>query len=327
MRVGIIGAGPIGSYLGQKLSESGEEVFIFEKKRSVGKEACSGLISSRLWDHVPKKKLLIENKINYSVLHFKNKSVKINFNPEMHVVSRTKLDKYFVKRAEKSGARIFKNHELRRVFHFKNHRPQISVQNKRKTKVFEFDRLIGCDGSDSSVRKQMKLSQPKMRTGIIVYKNKRDKSNFVDIWPTNNGFTWRLPRGKKTEYGILEDIHNAKREFNKFSRKNKVSRKKLISSLVPQGLITSGSNNVALCGDAAGLTKPWSGGGIIWGLRAADMLVESFPNIQRYNRKLNKTFSPRIFYSKLVEKLIKFTANNIHQLIPKELTIDSDWVF
>ena len=60
MKVAIIGAGICGLYLALKLSESGSEVTVFEKKEKIGKEVCSGLVSERILDFIPESQKLIQ---------------------------------------------------------------------------------------------------------------------------------------------------------------------------------------------------------------------------------------------------------------------------
>jgi len=75
-----------------------------------------------------------------------------------------------------------------------------------------------------------------------------------------------------------------------------VGLKDIALSLVPCSgikMIFSKNKQVALCGDAMGLTKPWSGGGIIWSLYAADILLNNFPNFGKYEKKLRGFLSQR----------------------------------
>src|SRR3990170_5386346 len=105
MKVGIVGCGTPGAYLAWKLAKD-NEVTVFERKSVIGKEVCSGLVSNRLWDFIPKNKDLIENTINTVVLHFKRKTVSLKLNPGMFVLSHKLLDQYVSDIAKESGAEI-----------------------------------------------------------------------------------------------------------------------------------------------------------------------------------------------------------------------------
>ena len=327
MRVGIVGGGITGSYAGMKLAEAGHEVMIFEKKSKSGKEACSGLISKRIWDFIPKNNRLVEHKIKKAVLNFPRKKVELEFDPLMLVMNRPALDRYVSDLAKKAGARIFFNHEFKKSFRYKSNKPQVSISTgKGKTMVMEFDRLIGADGALSPLRNQMGVKQDH-RLGLGFYQRKASKSNEVEIWPMKSGFAWKIPRGKKIEYGILEDTSDAKKDFDKFLKRRKIKKQKVFSAVVPRQLTLADKKYIALVGDAAGLAKPWSGGGVIWGLTAAQMLVDTFPDFRKYYNRANNFFGPKMFYSNIAEKIGIYIGKNHPKLAPKHMVIDSDWVF
>ncbi|MBR9682497.1 MAG: NAD(P)-binding protein, partial [Candidatus Aenigmarchaeota archaeon] len=327
MRVGIIGGGITGSYSAMKLAEAGHEVMVFEKKAKPGKEACSGLISNRIWDFVPEKKRLVEHKINKAMIYFPKKVVEFDFDPEMLVINRPALDRYVADLAKKSGARFFFKHEFKRVFRHKSSKPQVSIGVGKKTMVMEFDRLIGADGALSKLREQSHVKSPDYRLGLGFYQRKKSKAKAVEIWPMDKGFAWKIPRGNRTEYGILDDPKVTKKDFDKFLKKRKVRKQKLFSAVIPRGLALTDKKYIALVGDAAGLAKPWSGGGVIWGLKGAQMLTETFPDFRKYHRKANRFFAPKVFYSKVAEKVGLYLGKNYPKLVPNNFVIDSDWVF
>jgi len=307
MKIAIIGAGTCGLYLGWKLSEKGHEVTIFEKKKEIGQEVCSGLFSQRILKFLPQSRKLVQNRINFALLHFPKKTVKIKFSKQFFVMSHFELDKLIASLAEKAGVKIVLNHNIRSL-------PK------------EFDRIIGCDGANSVARKELKLPEPNFRLGIQGFIKKKSSLNFVKVLPCQNGFIWKIPRGKEIEYGIITKPDLAQQIFKNFLEKNDILLERVKSKIIPQGLITSSNPLVALCGDAAGLTKPWSGGGVIWGLSAAEILLKTFPNFSCYQNKAKRFFLPKITLSKLAVKIVYFLGFKMPWLLPKETKIESDFL-
>ncbi len=303
----IIGAGICGLYLAWKLSQNGVNVSVFERKREIGKQVCSGLFSERILKFVPDSKELVENKIRYVLMHFPKKTLKVNFSKSFLVMEHYRLDKMVAGKAEKQGAKIFLGERIERL-------PE------------GFAKIIGCDGALSQVRDILHLRKPRMRLGIQTFLEKKDYSDFVEVWPTRKGFFWKIPRGSLTEYGIIEEKEKAKDIFDVFLRKRGIMPGEIGSALIPQGFTMSGSDDVTLCGDAAGLTKPWSGGGVIWGLKAADILIKHFPDFSRYERELKSSFLPRIFLSRTATEVIGLVGTALVLLMPKNVKIESDFL-
>jgi len=306
-KVAIIGAGICGLYLSQKLSEKGFEITVFEKKKKIGKHACSGLFSQKILSFIPESKRIIQNRIKYALLHFPKKTIRLDFSEDFLVMEHYKLDELIVGLIDKKKVKI--------------------VLDKRIDAFPEdFDVILGCDGAHSQTRKLLGIKDCDYRIGIQGFVDKEDFSDFVEVWPTKEGFVWKIPRGERIEYGIIEDTQKAKILFDQFLEKNNIQLKETISAFIPQGLKVSFNDKITLCGDAAGLTKPWSGGGVIWGLIAADFLLKNFPNLVKYRIALERFFLPRIFLSTMATKAVYFIGFYFSFLMPRRIKVENDFL-
>lgn len=314
-KIAIIGAGIIGLYLADHLSKD-YEVVVFEKKKEIGKESCSGLLSERILDFIPQSKGLIENKIDSALIHFPRKTIRVNFSKSFLAIDRAELDKKVAESAQDSGANIILNHFMEEI-------PE------------NFDFVIGCDGANSFIRKKLGLKEPKSRLGIRGFVDKRSSENYVETWAVkkekpslreNYGFIWKIPRAKKTEYGILAACKVASEEFNKFLEERKINLKDKRADLVTNDFGVRSNKTATLCGESLGLTKPWSGGGVIWGLIASNILLKNFPDFLSYQRELKKFFLPKIYFSKLATKTTYFLGFKIPWVLPKNIKMESDFL-
>jgi flavin-dependent dehydrogenase len=307
IKVAIIGGGISGLYLAWKLSEKGNEVIVFEKKTKIGNDVCSGLFSKRILDFIPLSEKLIKNRINKVILNFPKKRILVNFSKEFLVISHYELDCLLSKLAIKSGVKIITDYNVKEI-------PE------------GFDRIIGCDGANSFIRNYLKLKNPNYRLGILGFINNPLNDDYVETWPCKNGFIWKIPRGSDVEYGIITNVGEANKIFDKFLEKNDIIIEKK-AKLIPHGLITSSDKKITLCGDAAGITKLWSGGGVIWGFFAADILLKTFPDFKKYKKLLKRFFIPKMIISKIVVNLVYFLGFNLPWFLPKENKIESDFLF
>jgi flavin-dependent dehydrogenase len=307
-KIAIIGAGINGLYLAWKLAELKHKVTVFEKREVIGKEACSGLFSAKILKFIPQSQKLVQNEINSVLIHFPKRDVRVGLGEKFLIMDHAKLDNLVAGLAKEAGAKIILNDLVESL-------------------PAGFDRIIGCDGPNSIVRQSLNLSLPSFRFGLQGFLSQPDNSDLVETWPVEKGFIWRVPRGQETEYGIISSTKKAKILLDDFLAENKISLGRTRAALIPQGFIMpKNSAKVALCGDAVGLTKPWSGGGVIWGLMAADLLLKNFPNLLKYRQAAAGFFLGRIIVSRVLTRIVYFLGFNLPWIFPSKIKIKGDFL-
>jgi flavin-dependent dehydrogenase len=324
MRIGIAGGSIIGCYLGYKLAKQGHEVSIFERSKQA-KDVCSALVSTRFWDFVPRKESLSRNTLNSIVTHFPKKDVVIELDPPLLACTRGELNDYVEQLALQAGCKIEKGRSVSGAVVHSEDSASLIVDGSN----LHFNRVIGCDGAASAVRRSLGIADPKFCMGLqatlsLAKESVDGKKDFAQVWPTKTGFAWAIPKGDHVELGILGEVGKVKEEAKEWTSKWQIEEKDLKASLIPSNIVsTLAKGPVALCGDAAGLTKPWSLGGIIWSMAAADILIESFPSFDDYSRRAGRLFRRKAFFSRTGYRL----ARKLPFLVPKNVSIDTDWGF
>jgi len=314
-RIAIIGAGITGLYLSWRLQQKGFEVTVFEKKKQdeIGAKPCSSLISERIKNFIPIPEELFQRKAESVLVHFPKKDIRIKPKLPFLLFERKKLDNFVFNLAQKAGVQF--------------------IFQKEITEMVEgFDKVIGCDGALSRIRELLVLSSPSFRLGIQYFVKADSACSEIEIWPkifngsSRYGFFWKIPKIGGTEYGGIGPSSLLKKEFEKFCQERGIGLElgKLKAALVPQGICLPNSENITLCGDAAGLTKPTTGGGVIWGLTAADILIKHFPDFRRYKNEAERFFKPKILKGKISVSMGYFLGNHFPHFLPQNIPIDAD---
>ena len=308
MKVAIVGAGICGLYIAKNLAEKGHEISVFERRKNIGKAACSGLFSSRILQLIPESEKLATNHINAAFIYFPKKTIRLDFSVPFLVMSHAALDRMMYQMAVEKGVKIFLGEE-------------------KGIDIKGFDRIIGADGANSRIRKELNLPMAKLKTGIQVFTAQSDSSHFAETWPTEpGGFIWKIPRGEETEYGIIESPRNAALLLNRFLSSHNIKSERLSSATIPFGFRLPSSSYITLCGDSAGMIKPWSGGGVVWGLNAANILIKHFPKFNQYHSEANWFYLPRIIAAGIATKLVYYLGYHIPWMLPKAVKMEGDYL-
>ncbi len=278
----IIGAGPVGCYLGYSIKKLKEDlnILIIDKKQEIGIPLrCSGLVTRKILDLVSLDKSIVKNVFNYVEIYYNDFKKKYGVNKEI-LLDRIAFDKYLCNLATNYGCKILLNHE---VINIKTHKSYFEVVTKTKKgiKRFKTNILVGADGPLSIVNKLIFKNKYKYILGIEFHVKKNIK--FKDTYKvyfnkeiSHNFFAWEIPSDSFVKIGtgieldkrvnVNSIINNFKNFFGINNFFDKVIG--LIPIFNPKAKIEfkDGNKFCFLVGDSAGQVKATTGGGLYFGM-------------------------------------------------------------
>jgi len=291
MKVTIIGAGPIGCYAGHLFAKSGHDVSIYDKKKEIGKPIqCTGIVTNDFSKFGFDMDKFLINTIGQTEVNFPN-GEKMLVNQKEFVVCRSKFDNYLANLAVSEGAKIFLQHSF--VGKDVNGIVIKDLINNQEADV-ESDIVIAADGPLSLTAKAHGFSHGdrKFNYGIQAVVKGNFDSNIVrtffgkDVCP--GVFVWLVPESSTIARVGLATDKDQKHYFDKFMKDHDFEVLEMQAGTIP--IYDPGQelqkDNCYLLGDAAGFVKATTLGGIIPGLKQAEILVDCLNSGKDYAREL-----------------------------------------
>ncbi len=349
--VAIIGAGPAGFQTAIRLKENGIESTIFEEHEIVGEPThCSGLISKKGVDELGLYLSdSIQNEIRGAKIFSPNKTmITIDAKKTVaYVVDRKKFDQTLLRKARLSNIHVSTGTKLIDV-----RKNTLFVQTEGRGEIRKAEIIVGADGVNSTVRHLLNLKVPKenyVHTMQATLSGKFDK-NMVELHLgsfAKGFFGWVIPISEeKAKVGIGttlgEDVSLRFREFAKqILPESRIQNAN--SALIPCGppLKKITNENLAIVGDAAFHTKATTGGGIVFGMAAGNILGQSIAdylknkaklgdyekNLEKLNKELSLHWKIRRFLNSLGDKqidelMLKLKQKGIEEFLAKEGNMD-----
>ncbi len=281
----IAGAGPIGSYVGLKLAQSGYDVVMVEKRESFTKDpVCTGVIGVEAFErfNLPEDTILsaIKNLLFYApcglTLPFYPNS------PLAYVVDRNKLDQWVRDLALKNGASIRVGTSINQIS-LKNTHVEVGTSGGKE--FIKGKTLVIATGYNQKLVESLCLGRtPDWTFGVQTEGALREVKGteiFVGNQIAPGSFAWVVGLGNgKARIGLatkrqpafyLEHLLNGRHLRDRIYDHGIICKK-----IIPIGpLKKTFHHRLLVVGEAAGQVKTTTHGGIYYGLIGAKLAVET----------------------------------------------------
>jgi digeranylgeranylglycerophospholipid reductase len=341
MEIVIVGAGPIGCYTAQLLKKCGINSFrIIEEHDEVGKPVrCAGIVGRPVFEDslIPLSRDSILNQINGALFFYKGDSFKIERSGVALVIDREKFDKELSQGLEvEYGVRLLEIEEEQ----------DKGSRYRLKTNQGDIwaDMVIGADGTRSRVKKFIDSKknnsdgsdgsdgsgETKFYKGVQ-YRIKLDDSEGLGLKDEffsgemtrvymREGipfFVWIIPEGDGIiRLGVIAE--NGHRELERVIEEEGIKGEIIdrLAGIISMGLCQSVYKKVAVVGDAARQVKPLTGGGIYYGMKAAEILVECIREgtLAEYDQRWKSKFGREIKFGLWARKVYERLNKSEHEL-------------
>jgi len=326
----VVGAAVAGSRTAQLIAESGKNVLLIEENLNVGHPCkCTGLVSWRIKELLPTlPEKLITNVVQEARFHSPNgSSFILKSGKPVYVIDRPGLDKYLFALAGEAGAETKIGERFLSYKIMNDHVEVKTDRNVYKTKI-----LIGADGANSSVGKQAGLEYPENYL-VGVQTTASGKFDKVELWfgskVSPKFFAWVVPENENVARIGLATDRNASKYYEDFlnARIGRIEKPD-VGGVIRFGLMERTSDDrIMVVGDAACQVKPYSGGGINFGLIAskicADAALKSIRQkdfsrkflVENYDKKWKGKLGGAIKRGMLVNKVMKSHDRTVSALM------------
>lgn len=284
-QVAIIGAGPAGLATAIKLKQEGFDSIVLEEHPSIGNpENCSGLISKKGVDDLGLDvSECLMNKIRGAKIYAPNgEMIKVTRNSTVaYLTNREKFDLMLLKKARELNIHVATNTKLIDV-----RKNTLFVQAGGRGEIRKAEIIVGADGVNSTVRHLMNIETKKenfVHTMQATATGEFEKE-YVSVYTgdfAKGFFGWVIPIDeKRAKIGIGSYLgENISSNFKTFVEEKLpgVKTYKTKSFLVPYSppMKKIVKDNMMLVGDSAFQVKATTGGGIIFGMKAGNILANT----------------------------------------------------
>ncbi len=293
----VVGAGPVGARLATVLAERGVDVLLMEEHASIGRPfQCAGLVNPWSMAQVGLQHTVLQD-IDGATIHGPHRasvSVGVSGEARTSAVCRNRFDEGVVQQAIKAGSSLLLSTKATGILPIEGKGWRVHHQQGANTGTTTCRLLVGADGAHSRVRHWLRSGRPKeIMIGNQVevtgfHTDERWLEMFTGESIAPGFFAWAIPTGFGTHRiglwsspdrlehaspdALLNGLMHTSRHADRFANCQIVAR---YCGPIPGGMVRRPVRERAmLFGDAAGLAKPTTGGGIGPGFKQVSMVAD-----------------------------------------------------
>jgi len=280
----IVGAGPAGSRIAQRLSQLGYGVVVVERNLSLGDDiCCTGILSQECLSAFSLDNgLVLRQASSAKFLAPSGEYLRLcRQSPVAAIIDRARLNVHLAEMAEASGAQYLFGAKASDIS-IQPDGVEVRVNGQAEEMVFKAKAAVIATGFGSTLPARLGLGEIKqfvLGAQVQVAINGIDEVEvYFDQKLTPGGFAWLVPTTDKR--GLAGLLTRSQADS---------SLENLLASLSSQGKIASDqaepsydivplkplprtyTDRVLVVGEAAGQVKPTTGGGVYYGLLCADI--------------------------------------------------------
>ena len=322
----VIGAGPAGATMAYELARRGIDVLILERSKLPRYKLCGGGVTWKAVQQLPFDISPIVQKTLYQMTLLRNGSPRLTIHsndPLVCMTMRDEFDSFLTTRARELGAKLADGQPVTQII-----KTDDSYEIETPSHCYRCRALVGADGAHSKVAQSIGLHN-KPVLGLALEAEIRVSSDQMSIWQNSmcvdfgrlsKGYGWIFPKRDHLSVGAAaEEIgyRELKEYYDRF-----VCDKLGIDSAQPRPLghflpmrkrnMPIQQGRALLVGDAAGLVDPFTGEGIFYAIRSAQiaaieiekLLAHAQTDLRNYEYRIDEEFMHDFATSLTISHLI-----------------------
>ena len=292
----IVGAGQVGGRAATLLSQQGLKVLMLEEHKEIGRPfQCAGLVTPSAMDAVEAYDTVLQE-VDGALIHGPSGTlvpVGTEGTLRTYVVCRKRFDQFVVQQGMEAGATLWLD-SIPLDAQPSDTGVDVVVRKEGEEQTLSCKLLIGADGAHSWTRRTFKMGRMKelmigFQTEVVGYEG-RDR--WLEMYSGSaiapGFFAWVIPSGFGTHRiglwstadrldgrsieSCYQDLIDHPLWKDRFANISEIAR---YCGPVPSGMVKHPvKNRVMLLGDAAGMAKPTTGGGLGPGFHQIQCILE-----------------------------------------------------